>query len=123
MHALSTGGDEGVEGDCVWNAALLVHFIEQLQCQLPLPSLLTSADETAVCDDAAFAAFPDHLLEDLHDLPRAPHDEVIVDIYEAINSMLALLTPRVIMRLDRMHQHGNGTEALQALAVHACMHA
>lgn len=68
---LSTCCDERIEGDSVGNAALLMHFIEELQGQLPLASLFTGANQAAVGDDTALAALPDHLLKDLHHLYTA----------------------------------------------------
>lgn len=67
---MSTCSDEGVEGDSVWEAALIVHLIEELQSQLPLSSLFAGRDEAAVCDDAALTPLVHHFLEHLHDLLR-----------------------------------------------------
>lgn len=63
---LSTSSDEGVVGDSIGSAALLVHFIEQFHGQLPVASLLTGADKTAVGDHTALTPLPYHLLEHLH---------------------------------------------------------
>ena len=62
---LGTCSDEGVIGDSVGSAALLMHFIEQLHGQLPVARLLTGADKAAVCDHTALTPFPNHLLENL----------------------------------------------------------
>ena len=62
---LSTSSDEGVVGDSVGSAALLVHFIEQFHGQLPVAGLFTGTDETAVGDHAALTPLPHHLLEHL----------------------------------------------------------
>lgn len=61
---------EGVESDSVGETALMVHLVEKLESQLPLPSLLTSRDKAAVGDHAAFAAFEHHFLKHLHNLQR-----------------------------------------------------
>ena len=42
---LSTSSDEGVIGDRVGGAALIVHLLEQVQGQVALPRLLTRTDQ------------------------------------------------------------------------------
>ena len=66
LLTLGTGSDEGVVGDRVGDAPLLVHFIEQLHGQFPVARLLTGTDQAAVGDHAALAPLPYHLLKHLH---------------------------------------------------------
>ena len=71
QSTLSAGSNQGIECDCVWEAAFMVHFIEELQCQLPLACLFAGGYETAVGNDTAFAPFVDHLLKHFHDLQNS----------------------------------------------------
>jgi hypothetical protein len=68
---LSASCDEGVESDGVGEASLVVHLVEELQGQLPLPCLFARRYEAAVRDDAAFTTLVHHLLENLHHLRHA----------------------------------------------------
>lgn len=65
---LGTCGDEGVEGDCIGEAALMMHLVEQLQCELPLSCLFACRDEAAVSDDTPLTTLVHHLLKHFHDL-------------------------------------------------------
>lgn len=60
---MGAGGEQRVEGDSVGLAVVAVHFVQQLQRQLPPASLLTGADKAAVGDHIALAATPHHVLE------------------------------------------------------------
>ena len=56
---LCAGCDQAVVCDGVWLHTLCMHLAKQVQGQLPLPGLLTGADQAAVGDHAPLAAAPD----------------------------------------------------------------
>lgn len=68
LSHLGACSDEAVVGDDVGCAALAQHLPKQVERQLPLPGLLTGADEGAVSDHAALTPCAQHVLVDLHDL-------------------------------------------------------
>ena len=65
LGTLSAGSDQGVVGDHVWTAAIVVHLVEQAHSHLPLARLLAGRDQGAVGDHIALAVAGHHVLEDL----------------------------------------------------------